>query len=259
MDTLFKLRDSLVDYISPSSKRRRTIGPGTPSRDAAEHEYLPNSEPRGPKEQAAAFDFLKRKYFSTPDSKNPRKRAREEDEDQYEISPGDSVSQITPEDVSIEEFASQDEEDDEDEHMADDEEEGESEDEEQENPEDVSKAKVQEFLARQEELALRKGDVEKVRADGGWHKDAIFLYERIALRSFEQLIHADWRIDFPTLPEDLFTRDDEKTFVNANCLPRSRGENPDLSTDQPLTLLCSCQGSTRSSQPRGAGPRHGIS
>ncbi|KAI9053065.1 hypothetical protein LZ554_003334 [Drepanopeziza brunnea f. sp. 'monogermtubi'] len=76
--------------------------------------------------------------------------------------------------------------------------------------------KVQEYLARQAELALRREDVEKVKAAGGWDPESLFLYERLALRSFEPLIHNYWRIDFPTLPEDLFTPDEELTFVNSN-------------------------------------------
>ena len=95
MDTLFRLKDTFVQFLSPAAKRRRTMGPGTPS-TSKDHEYIaPLSETRGRKAQAAAFDHLTSKYPSTPQSKNPRKRAREEDEDEIVISPGDSVSQVS--------------------------------------------------------------------------------------------------------------------------------------------------------------------
>jgi hypothetical protein len=87
-----------------------------------------------------------------------------------------------------------------------------------------NEAKVQEYLARQAELALIREDVEKARASGTWHPDELFLYERLAMRSFEELLPQEWQIDFRTLPELLFTKDDEKTFINSNCISRSRGK-----------------------------------
>jgi hypothetical protein len=81
----------------------------------------------------------------------------------------------------------------------------------------VAEAIVQEYLARQAELALRKDEVEKVKAAGDWHPDEIFLFERLSMRSFEQVIPAQWQIDLPALPETLFTTDPEKMFVKNNC------------------------------------------
>ncbi|KAE9371511.1 hypothetical protein N431DRAFT_341630 [Stipitochalara longipes BDJ] len=96
------------------------------------------------------------------------------------------------------------------------------EEEEEEEGEDIdeeaaAQAKVQEYLARQAELALIREEVEKVKAAGDWHPDEIFLFERISMRSYEEVISSDWRIDLPTLPEVLFTKEPEKIFVKNNC------------------------------------------
>ena len=80
----------------------------------------------------------------------------------------------------------------------------------------VAEAKVQEYLARQAELALRKEEVERVKAAGDWHPDEIYLFERLSMRSFEQIIPAEWKVDLPSLPETLFTTDPEKMFVKSN-------------------------------------------
>ncbi|KAK0119768.1 hypothetical protein ONS95_011202 [Cadophora gregata] len=253
MDTLFKLKDTFVHFLSPAAKRRRTIGPGTPS-TSKDHEYLaPLSEPRGRKAQAATFDHLNSKYPTTPQPKNPRKRVREDDEEGIVISPGDSVSQVstagtegslTSSAINSEELEENSEEegqhdiefDAEDEGGEGDAEEGSDavmEEEEYSEEEDevdleaqeaaASEAKVQEYLARQKEFETIQENILKAKSDASWHPDALFLYERLALRSFEPLIPSDWRIDFPTLPEVLFTDEEENTFVNSNCLPSYRG------------------------------------
>ncbi|KAH8678983.1 hypothetical protein BGZ60DRAFT_525715 [Tricladium varicosporioides] len=85
-------------------------------------------------------------------------------------------------------------------------------------PEPTAEEKVAEFLARQAELESRKQDIEKARAAGDWHPDGLILYERLMMRSFEEIIPIGWRMDFPTLPEVLFAREKENTFINANSL-----------------------------------------
>jgi hypothetical protein len=220
MDQLFRLKDTFIQYLSPA-KRRRTTGPATPSNDAREHTFLtPISEPRDRRAQTLVLDHVSHKYLSPSDTKNPRKRAREdyeEEDDDSGVGPEDSISQGTPSDDGdgssnaaslIEEEVI--EEEDEAEIKARDEAENE--------------AKVQEYLARQAELALIREDVEKARASGTWHPDELYLYERLAMRSFEELLPQEWQIDFRTLPELLFTKDDEKTFINSNCVSRSRGK-----------------------------------
>lgn len=72
-------------------------------------------------------------------------------------------------------------------------------------------------------LALIREEVEKVRATGDWHPDEIYLFERLSMRSYEEVISAEWRIDLPTLPESLFTTDPEKIFVKNNCRPSYSG------------------------------------
>ncbi len=249
MDTLFRLKDTFVQFLSPAPKRRRTVGPSTAS-TSKDHEYLaPISEPRGTKAQAAALNHLNHSYLSTPQPKNSKKRAYVEDE--IVVSPGDSVSQksthigesegdplssplsseesgdVEPKDMSECEVTDEDDQTEEEEDVY-----SEEEDEVDTEAQEAAAAeqKVQEYLERQAELALRKEDVEKAKASGDWHPEALFLYERLALRSFEPLLPIDWQIDFPTLPGILFTHDDESTFVNSNCLPKSRGKPFSIST-----------------------------
>jgi hypothetical protein len=214
------------------TKRRRTIGPITPAKDA-EHAFLaPASEPRDRKAEATLrshFDSLQ--ISGLP---NPRKRPREDDEftESYSgIDAGDSISQNTPVGTEIQDFEltsgpedevgeeDGEELEDEDEVDSDDEEEGEI------SPED----KVAEYLQRQAELELRRKDVEAFKASGK-HKDEIFLFERISMRGFEEILPATWQIDFPTLPMVLFTEAPERAFINSHCLSSSAGKfDPSLS------------------------------
>lgn len=278
MDSLYRLKDTLVGFISPGAKRRRTLGPSTPS-GLTEHQYLPHSEPRGAKAQAAASLHLVQQNPSTPAPRSFRKRARAEYEDDDEdeeiaISPSDSISQkssqvgddcfsdvgsapTTPVASDGSELVehesdsgllegSEDEEEqvtsDEDEEMLDTEEI--FSDEEEEEDVDIgakeaaeAERRVQEYLARQAELALRKEDVAKVRATGSWDEESLFLYEKLALRSFEPLLHSDWRIDLPTLPEHLFTPDEELAFVNSKCTSSLSGKSLHVLTYYLLTNL----------------------
>ncbi|KUJ16127.1 uncharacterized protein LY89DRAFT_553130, partial [Mollisia scopiformis] len=87
----------------------------------------------------------------------------------------------------------------------------------------AAEARVKEYLARQAELALRREDIEKAKAAGHWHPDAIILFERLSLRSFEEVLPSDYQIDFPTLPEDIFAPSGIDTFVNHNCRPAHTG------------------------------------
>jgi hypothetical protein len=84
-------------------------------------------------------------------------------------------------------------------------------------------AKVEEYLARQAELAVRLEDIEKARAIDNLHPDALFLTERIHMRSFEEIMPSRWTIDFPTLPVDLFTENPERQFINYNSLSSHSG------------------------------------
>jgi len=220
MDQLLRLKDSVIDYLSP--KRRRTVGPGTPSQGTEQHSYEPASEPQGKKARNALHDRIHAKLPSPSDTRfgpGSRKRPRKDESNfaasnshhtDSEISPDESASQITAVEESEVELVSD--------HLVVEDELGEEivedlEEEAQVSPED----KVAEYLARQAELALRKEAIAEVKAKGNWHSDEVFLFERLSMRSFEELFPAEWKVDFPTLPGLLFTPSRENTFINYNC------------------------------------------
>lgn len=320
MDFVYRLKDSVVQYLSPPQKRRRTTGPRSPSNDTQEHTLIiPASEPRDRKAQVAVLKRVTKIRLSPRGTRNPRKRTRGEyEEDAETIIPDDSISQITPQgddsdeegsaepnvniemesDVEGDEDVEEDDEEgsefaavsvDPDVEMIFEEEgsEGEAEsdavtdqdlelesgddevtegseeevrnvegegsenagtdsevepaeEEIEEDPVDeqaVGEAKVQEYLARQAELALRKEEVERVKAAGDWHPDEIYLFERLSMRSFEQIIPAEWKVDLPSLPESLFTTDPEKMFVKSNYRTSYSGMFSSVVLSAPLTSL----------------------
>jgi hypothetical protein len=221
MNQLFKLKNTFIEYLSP--KRRRTVGPATsPATPTAQHSYVPTSEPKDKKAQAAINGQVNQKYLSPSDTrfaKGSRKRPREDDEynddESSEVSPDESISQICPAEKSSQGSVNStafevDKQSDDDESIGD--------------AEEVSaEEKVQEYLDRQAELALRKEAIKEVKAQGTWHSEEIFLFERLSMRSFEELLPATWQVDFPTLPEAVFTVAQEKAFINFNCGSSSRG------------------------------------
>jgi len=73
-----------MGLLSPN-KRRRTVGPGTPTQQPPpEHSYLPLSEPQDKKARAAVQARIDRNYTSYADTRfgpGSRKRARNEGED----------------------------------------------------------------------------------------------------------------------------------------------------------------------------------
>jgi len=238
MNQLFRLKDSVVQFLSPQAKRRRTL-PVTPSsNNEQEHRFLsPISEIQDKKRQIAALSRLNQKYLSPSDTKNLRKRTRDDFEedaqsDEVGVTPDDSVSQSSPRQArraarqrqarqeesagsrseAIEEASVELVEEDEEAQISPD-------------------AKVQEYLARQAELASRLDDIEKVRSTGGFHPHELFLYERISMRSFEELFPLEWHIDFPTLPPALFTTEPSKQFINFNHKPSSHGMLCNISND----------------------------
>lgn len=233
MDHLVNIKNSVLHYLSPSGKRRRTINPST-TPDTREHAYaVPYSDPQDKRALAAAASRFNASY--TPGD-NPRKRAREEDNGSlvFSVDPDDSISQITPGDDHSEASGATSEEPPS-EDAADDE--MELEDYNQSNhdiymkieEEEVSGMdKVADFLARQEqeraaELERIRKNIEEFRLEGK-HPDEIFLYERLHMRGHEELLPSDWQIDLPTLPVILFTPDPSKSFVNSNCSPSSHGK-----------------------------------
>ena len=256
MEQLAKIKDSVFGFFSPrrintmpDPKRRHTIDLETPSKDlAGEHVFDPISEPRGEKAQVALYNRLNTKYISTSLSKNPLKRSREEDDDNEQLYEGKEdveMSAVNSESISPEESPSQitpgydDEEEEEDESEDEDGEgfegEGEYDDDEAEeifDEEATAREKVEEYLARQAELALKKDLIAEVKQQGTWHPDEVYLFERLSLRSFEPLIPQEWQIDFGTLPEDLFDENKDNVLINHNCLPGFHGKPSMVSLSQ---------------------------
>jgi hypothetical protein len=226
MDQLFKLKNTFIEYLSP--KRRRTVDPATPhATDAAEQSYLPASEPKDKKSKAALGGKVNQKHLSPSDTRfagGSKKRPREEDEyadPDFEVSPDESISQVTP---------AQDSSDDSGSDATPTSEPEESEEGAPEAEEVDADQKVQEYLDRQAELALRKGAIDEVKAEGTWHEDEVYLFERLSMRSFEELLPSSWQVDFPTLPKVLFTSDPVKAFISFNCGSSSRGKPSHLIT-----------------------------
>jgi hypothetical protein len=92
----------------------------------------------------------------------------------------------------------------------------------EEDPELVAEAQANEFLARQHLLARRQDAISRFKVEGGWHPDAMNVFERLEMRSYEAILPWSWRIDFPTLPEVLFLRED--TFIKDNYKSAASGE-----------------------------------
>ena len=198
MNHLFRLKENVINFLSPPSKRRRTF-PATPIK-TDEHLYLTPPFDIDAKAHASMLADIKHTFHSSAGVKNPRKRAREEDSEDEEnarsnVSPDDSVSNIEVKEESNSDYSS--------EAAAEDLEDEIEEDLNAELPteQDTADEKVSEYLARQRELELRKGDIERKKAEGESHPDELFLFERLAMRSYEELLPMEWRVDFPTLPE----------------------------------------------------------
>ncbi|KAK7192648.1 hypothetical protein DPSP01_006590 [Paraphaeosphaeria sporulosa] len=50
----------------------------------------------------------------------------------------------------------------------------------------------------------------------GWSEDSIFMFQKLNMRGFEPLLPDPWQKDFVTLPLNLFTPNDSKTFIKAD-------------------------------------------
>ncbi|KAF2688170.1 hypothetical protein K458DRAFT_295431 [Lentithecium fluviatile CBS 122367] len=79
-----------------------------------------------------------------------------------------------------------------------------------------------EFMEQQKSIDREK---ERVRQEiqgrelreAGWPEDAVFLFQKLGLRGFEPLLPDDWVNDFPSLPVDLFTHNENKAFIKAKA------------------------------------------
>lgn len=215
MDQIFKIKDAVVNYLSPAAKRRRTMGPQTPSGDSvpASEQHFFLSEPRDKKAFQHAYDRINQNYLSAEDgrtpSKNRLKRAREDGESGGPaflgggVSPQHSSSQVGTEGggTSIVTPGYEDEaefEDDAEEEIS-------------------SDQKVQEYLERQAaEMAMAKERVEMVRESGEWLPEEVYLLERLALRGSEPILPYAWYgFEFKTFPMAMWLRtgDDKDAFL----------------------------------------------
>lgn len=224
MNQIFRIKNAVVDYLSPVAKRRRTMGPQTPGYSAIDHEQQFLSEPRNNK---MAFNFsydnMTQDSIVSEDKaipfRNPLKRPREDDEvgesifSGDEISPNHSSSQIgTESDFATEgdegsevnpDLMDEDEEEDEDEVSA--------------------EQKVNEYLARQAaELARAKETVGRAREEGEWSPEEIFLLERLQYMGHEGILpHWAKQYWLKTVPEAMWCANDD---YNALLGDSSKGE-----------------------------------
>jgi len=59
--------------------------------------------------------------------------------------------------------------------------------------------------------------------EAGWTEDAVFLFQKLNLRGFEPLLPDTWVNDFDSLPVDLFTANDNKSFIRSDSGTDFRG------------------------------------
>ncbi|KAA8571111.1 hypothetical protein EYC84_000460 [Monilinia fructicola] len=211
MDQIFKIKDAVVNYLSPVAKRRRTMGPQTPGCDRVEDEHQFLSEPRNNKRTLEFAHDRTNQTFITPDSmrtpcKNPLKRPREDDEVEGPIFSRDEIS---PKNSSSQNLTESGEESEVDPDLMD-------EDEEEDDDEISAEQKVNEYLAKQAaELAKAKETVERARAEGEWSPEEIFLLERLQYMGHEGLLPY-WPKAYylKTIPEAMWCdKDDRNAFL----------------------------------------------
>ncbi|KAF7924613.1 hypothetical protein BELL_0521g00060 [Botrytis elliptica] len=207
MDQIFKIKDAVVNYLSPVAKRRRTMGgPQTPGyiEFDGEHQFL--SEPQNNRRSLNfAYDRMNQNYISKEDrttpTRNPLKRPRENDEIEEPVFSGDDTS---PKQASSHNVTESGEESETPDYM------DEGEDEEEEEDLISAQQKVDEYLAKQAaEFAMAKETVERARADGEWSQEELFLLERLQYMGHEGLLpHWAKERNFRTVPEAMFCLDD---------------------------------------------------
>lgn len=62
------------------------------------------------------------------------------------------------------------------------------------------------------ERKKRDDQAEELRTSG-WSEDAIALYTKLSMRGYEPLLPKRWDVDFETMPDALFTPDDDIAFI----------------------------------------------
>ena len=90
--------------------------------------------------------------------------------------------------------------------------------------EPTAEEKVLDYIDRQEMFAARRQAVAEANANADFDHAEAALFNRLAMRSFEPLIPAEWHPDFPTLPPVLYAREAEDEFINSNQPESIRGK-----------------------------------
>ncbi|KAF7903432.1 uncharacterized protein EAF01_006481 [Botrytis porri] len=207
MDQISKIKDAVVNYLSPVAKRRRTMGgPQTPGCIEFDDEHQFVSEPQNDRRSLNfAHTRMNQNYVSKEDrttpTRNPLKRPREDDEVEGLVFSGDEIS---PKQASSHNVTESGEESETPDYMDEDEDDGEEED------QISAQQKVDEYLAKQAaEFAMAKETVERARADGEWSPEELFLLERLQYMGHEGLLpHWAKERNFRTVPEAMFCPDD---------------------------------------------------
>lgn len=70
---------------------------------------------------------------------------------------------------------------------------------------------------------LKREHITVEAAHGEWSGADVVLFQKLSMRGFEPLLPNHWRIDFPTLPETMFTKNDKQVFINSVCDRDFRG------------------------------------
>ncbi|TQS34933.1 hypothetical protein Golomagni_04664 [Golovinomyces magnicellulatus] len=244
MDQIMRLRDVLFDYISPAAKRRRVFGPIASSSNT--EDLFISSKPVSfeTNTDTSVAEISYQSHLPLSQNRNKLKRTREDFEDEIDSAEVDSdlsdsqspppidkliywVHQnpdpedyeVTPESMPEDDYKSIDSV-----TSKSDISDRRSQMDYKIDKREMMIAKVQEYLHRQSELALRKSDVSRAKASREWHPDELFLFERLTMRGFEILLPKCWKTDFPTLPHTIFAEyENERTFVNTNFTSSSYG------------------------------------
>lgn len=209
MDQIFKIKDAVVNYLSPVAKRRRTMGgPQTPGYIEFDDEHQFLSEPQNNRRSLNfAYGRMNQSYISNEDrttpTRNPLKRSREDDEIEGPIFSGDETSPKQSSSHNVTESGDESENPD---YMDEDDDDDDDEEEDQIS----AQQKVDEYLAKQAaEFAMAKETVERARADGEWSPEELFLLERLQYMGHEGLLpHWAKERNFRTVPEAMFCPDD---------------------------------------------------
>lgn len=87
----------------------------------------------------------------------------------------------------------------------------------------LSKGERKEHLLDVEDERARRQEMLKQIERGDRTPEEIALFEKLTMRGFEPIIPSNWKMDFKTLPETMFTNDESEIFINAASGNEFRG------------------------------------